>query len=283
MVTEREREANPSLYISQSPRRARSTFRLRCGNSILLLRVRPNSRSLPIRSFQVDTLGGHSSVPPAHTSIGILSLLLATLEANPFPAKFKPTNPYLQMLQCAADFGPDMDDSLKSRLKDSRKWDDLADELSQDRIVRAFLGTTIAIDIVSGGVKVNALPETAKATVNHRIDFTSSVNETLEYVLDVLEPVVRKLNLTLSHPGHESVQAVDVVRLDFGKRFVDSPGFGLEPAPLTPTHGKAFELVAGTTRKVFADAIVAPSGMIANTGASSSSFSSRTSSEGLSR
>lgn len=33
---------------------------------------------------QVDTPGGHSSVPPAHTGIGILSRLLVELEEKPF-------------------------------------------------------------------------------------------------------------------------------------------------------------------------------------------------------
>ncbi|KAJ3553616.1 hypothetical protein NM688_g3514 [Phlebia brevispora] len=34
---------------------------------------------------EVTAPGGHSSVPPAHTSIGILSALLVELEANPYP------------------------------------------------------------------------------------------------------------------------------------------------------------------------------------------------------
>ena len=41
--------------------------------------------------------------------------------------------------------------------------------LAQDRIWRAFVGTTQAADIIHGGVKSNALPERAYAIVNHRI------------------------------------------------------------------------------------------------------------------
>lgn len=91
-----------------------------------------------------------SSVPPIHTSIGILSLILTNLEGNPFPAAFSPSSPYLQYLQCAADFGPDMSKDLKSRLKDPKAWPALADEFGEDRKNRAFLGTTQAVDMISG-------------------------------------------------------------------------------------------------------------------------------------
>ena len=39
-------------------------------------------------------------------------------------------------------------------------------------------------------------------------------------------------------------------------------GSDLEPAPITPSQGKAFELMSGTIKQVFQGAIVAPSGMI---------------------
>lgn len=151
-----------------------------------------------------------------------------------------------------------MDKDLKQRLKDPREWDALADELGQDRIVRAFLGTTQAVDLISGGVKVNAIPEQARATVNFRIDFTSSVAETFDRVVGILRPVVEGLNLTMAVPGQTTDASVDVVRLSNGH----GGNFGLEPAPLTPTKGRAFELIAGTTRHVFPDSIVAPSAMI---------------------
>jgi Gly-Xaa carboxypeptidase len=35
--------------------------------------------------------------------------------------------------------------------------------------LKAKVGTTQAIDIIAGGVKANALPESAEAIINHRI------------------------------------------------------------------------------------------------------------------
>lgn len=43
------------------------------------------------------------------------------------------------------------------------------EELFKDRTFMSLVGTTQAIDLVDGGVKVNALPEQAWAIVNHRI------------------------------------------------------------------------------------------------------------------
>lgn len=41
--------------------------------------------------------------------------------------------------------------------------------LSEDRELKSYIGTTQAIDLIQGGVKTNALPESAWAVVNHRI------------------------------------------------------------------------------------------------------------------
>ena len=52
-------------------------------------------------------------------------------------------------------------DSALEKLRD--------DLLALDPVIKATLSTTQAVDLVWGGVKVNALPEGATAVVNHRI------------------------------------------------------------------------------------------------------------------
>jgi len=102
----------------------------------------------------------------------------------------------------------------------------------------------------------NALPEYASASVNYRIDFLSSVNETLEHISSILAPVVAGLNLTFSSYGSHDKADNNVVRLSV----VESSA--IEPAPLTPTAGDAWDLMAGTTRHIWEGAVVAPSGMV---------------------
>jgi carboxypeptidase PM20D1 len=47
--------------------------------------------------LSVESKGGHSSVPPSHTTIGILSAAIYKLERNPFPLEL--TEPIAQMLE----------------------------------------------------------------------------------------------------------------------------------------------------------------------------------------
>lgn len=106
-------------------------------------------------TLEVLTPGGHSSVPAQHTAIGILSLLLVELEKNRDKIEMKEGNPVLSFLQCAAQFG-EMEHGLRKKVQDERKWNELGEELSQgDDVMRAFLSTTQAIDLVSGGIKVS--------------------------------------------------------------------------------------------------------------------------------
>lgn len=211
-------------------------------------------------NIEVLTPGGHSSVPPKHTGIGIMSLLLVELEKNPAAARLQAGNPMLSYLNCAADFG-DMDKATRRKVRNENKWQAFGEEMAEhDPIARAFLGTTQAADLFRGGVKVNALPEKVEATVNYRIDFLESVASNFARIESILAPVVASLNLTFdvngSHPDAHNL----VVRLS-------SPaGSHIEPAPLTPARGPAFELMAGTARHVFGrETVVAPSGMVANT------------------
>lgn len=41
---------------------------------------------------EVETAGGHSSVPPDHTGVGILSRIISAAEDNPFEPNLTPLN-----------------------------------------------------------------------------------------------------------------------------------------------------------------------------------------------
>ncbi|GAA6064215.1 hypothetical protein JCM10212_003824 [Sporobolomyces blumeae] len=221
---------------------------------------------------EVFAPGGHSSVPlGAHTGIGVLARFLVALEDHRAAPSLEAGNPMVSYLDCAADFGK-VDKKLRKQIKDPRKWSKLGKELAESSpILRSFLSTSQAIDLIQGGVKVNALPEYASATINYRIDFLSSVNETLSRIAHVLHPVAKNLNVTFS--AFDSSSSPDSLEPSTMMKGQDSvsvklsvvEGSEIEPAPLTPTVGPAWELMAGTARHVFKGAVVAPSGMIANT------------------
>ncbi len=124
----------------------------------------------------VESPGGHSSVPPPHTTIGLLALIIVHLEKNPYPAHLTRTSPLYALFQCQAEHAPDFPIELKEVLEESLESDEalrLAEELifasEGGYSIRVQLSTTQAVVIIEGGVKVNALPEQASAFVNQRI------------------------------------------------------------------------------------------------------------------
>ncbi|KAL7421834.1 hypothetical protein Q5752_003605 [Cryptotrichosporon argae] len=231
----------------------------------------------------VETPGGHSSVPPEHTGIGYTSLLLSAIEAHPFEPSLSPSSPYLSYLTCLAEHAPAFPKTVRRQLADPRQWPKLARQLAaKDRRVNSMLATTVAIDLISGGVKVNALPEVVEATINHRIAFTSSVNETAAHMVKVLEPVAHKHGFsfaalgapaTSAHACHGSSAAAagkgkgnDTDTATRRVRFELANKMPLEPAPITAADTAPWALIGGTIRTVFgAHTVVSPTGMYANT------------------
>ncbi|GAA5958380.1 hypothetical protein JCM8115_002448 [Rhodotorula mucilaginosa] len=208
--------------------------------------------------LDVSTPGGHASMPEEHTSIGVLAELIHTLEKHPDHPKIRPSSPLLAELQCYAEYG-NVDKKWKKQLRSPKQWPKLAQELSREASSRSSLMTTQAVDLISGGVKINTLPETATASINYRIEYSSSVEATTSRIRSVLEPVVQRLNLTFDAYGSHADVKNNVVHLSVVK---DSE---IEPAPQTPTAGAVWDMVAGTTRHIWNDAIAAPTGMMANT------------------
>ena len=106
-------------------------------------------------------------------SIGILSRLLVHIEENPSEAELSRGTPVYWMAQCLAAYAPGLPDKLREDLKESVESDEALhaaqEELFKIAVFRALAGTTQAVTLVNGGVKANALPEQARAVINHRI------------------------------------------------------------------------------------------------------------------
>ena len=94
-------------------------------------------------------------------------------EANPYEPLLHRDTPMYWKAQCLAEHVPGLPHKLRKSLKKSVHSDkalkEAGKELIKTKSYRALIGTTQAIDLISGGVKTNALPEQAWAVVNHRI------------------------------------------------------------------------------------------------------------------
>ncbi|KAI0091719.1 carboxypeptidase S [Irpex rosettiformis] len=209
---------------------------------------------------EVRTPGGHSSVPPRHTAIGILAQAITAIEANPHPTDLLRDSTTFQYLQCAAEFSPSLNPLIRELTKRAEHDDNALKELAhalvtqpgeQGAFALALLGTTQAVDLISGGVKVNALPEKVEAVVNHRISEYSSVSDLQSRFTSIVLPVAERFNLTLDAFGRvvfEGAEGRGEIVLS------DAWGTALEPAPKTPTNEKTdgdvrpYELLQGTIK-----------------------------------
>ncbi|KAF7348691.1 Carboxypeptidase S [Mycena venus] len=207
--------------------------------------------------MEVKTPGGHSSVPPAHTSIGILAALIVHLESNAPVSTLELGTPTFEMAACFAAHAPDIPLKLKRailRAPKSKKALRAAEELLvQDKMFRAMVGTTQAVDIIRGGVKSNALPEQVAAVVNHRIATQSSVNATITRDAELVRELAARFNLSVTAYGELLTPALDAeAAATYGTLELSAP-LAIEPAPITPSgRGAApYALLAGTIKATF--------------------------------
>ncbi|KAJ6627633.1 carboxypeptidase S [Mycena sp. CBHHK59/15] len=205
-------------------------------------------------NIEVQTPGGHSSVPPEHTSIGILAALIVHLENNAPKAALEVGTPAFEMAQCFGAHGPAIAPKLRSAIlravKSKKALRTAESMLLQDKMFKALVGTTLAVDIINGGVKSNALPEQASAVVNHRIATQSSVNATISRDAFVVKDLASKFNLSMTAYGEEMTSA----SISAGSLILTAPlRVSLEPAPITPTGADAapYQILAGTIRSTY--------------------------------
>ncbi|KAI6044288.1 hypothetical protein EDC04DRAFT_2940773 [Pisolithus marmoratus] len=197
---------------------------------------------------EVTSPGGHSSIPPAHTNIGLLSLAISAIEANPYTPELLRDGTPFSTFQCLANYSPSFPDALRSLARKAVNDDSalarLKDALSKlSPKMKAMMMTTQAVDIIEGGVKVNALPERASAIVNNRIAEHSSVAELEQHYIDVLLPMAtsHKLGLRVFERVIETGNSGEIsVSVAFGTV--------LEPSPKTPLGYGPYSILGGTIK-----------------------------------
>ncbi|KAL8279436.1 hypothetical protein RQP46_008248 [Phenoliferia psychrophenolica] len=148
----------------------------------------------------VQTVGGHSSRP-----LGLLSLLIAAIERNPHDPLLTRKNPFYSQLVCAAEYGTTISASTRKLIEKSKTCEKalhkLGAMLGGDLDSRTMVTTTQAVDLISGGIKVNALPEKATVTINNRVNVDETYQLVEERLVRTILPVVEELNLQLNGFG----------------------------------------------------------------------------------
>lgn len=172
--------------------------------------------------------GGHSSLPPRESAIGVLGAAVARLEAEQMPARLE--GPTRQLFDSVSRAFP-----VARRLAFANLWATrplVLRALQDAPATNAMVRTTTAVTIFQAGTKENVLPSKARAVVNFRILPGDSVAGVLDHVRRV----------------------VDDPRVDVRR----AASFSAEPSPVSDANSGGFRAIARAIREIAPDAIVAP-------------------------
>lgn len=181
--------------------------------------------------------GGHSSMPPKETEIGILASAIRSIEDNPFPASV--SGPARDLFRY---IGPEL--SFPEQMILGNLWltEPLVIRMFEDSpATNAMLRTTAAPTMMKGSDKDNVMPSEAKIVVNFRI----MPGETVE---TVKEDVRRRID-------------DDRVEIRLHREY------DFDPSPVSEAGTEQFELLQQTIMQIYPDIYVSPFLMVAATDA----------------
>jgi carboxypeptidase PM20D1 len=176
----------------------------------------------------VDAPGGHSSMPPAQTAVGVIAHAVDRLEMHPMPARLD--GPTAAMFERV---GRDLE--LPYRVVIQNLWLTrplLVRMLSRAPTTNATIRTTTAPTVIQGSPKDNVLPIRARAIVNFRIIPGETSQDVLRHVRTTVDDPRVKIALN---------------------------GEPTPPSPVSSTTSTSYLTLERTIRALEPDAIVAPS------------------------
>ncbi len=194
--------------------------------------------------LNVTTEGGHSSMPPPQTGIGMLAEAIDKIQKNPFEGRIEGAAGYMQ------DYlAPEM--PFMNKLAMANRWlfkPLLISSISKTNSGNATMRTTIAPTIFEAGVKDNVLPIEAMAKINFRILPGDSMGTVINHVKKVIGNDKVVIERTGTHDPN--------------------------PSGVSDTATLGFRLIQSTITRCFPDVMVAPNLVV---GATDSRFFKRVS------
>jgi carboxypeptidase PM20D1 len=179
--------------------------------------------------LSVETAGGHSSVPPNESSIGILAAAVRKIERHPMPAHVHgPVGEFLEYAGGSASF------PMRVVFKNMWLFGPVVQKiLESSPDSNATLRTTSAATIFRAGTKDNVMPSRATAVVNFRLLPGDTIASVTEHVSEVVnDPRVKMQPLPPEPPA--------------------------EASPRSSAQSAEFQLMQRTLAQVYPEAVVAP-------------------------
>ena len=165
----------------------------------------------------------------------------------------------------AAQFQPVVDTDFEA----------LAEEFARTNPLNRFVvQTSQAVDLISGGVKINAMPEVVDLAVNYRVAHHQSPLDVQHKAVQVISDVVEKYGLKVeAYKGDKEYEDYvaglsaneDFYRSDLKRRDIDidandvdydgtlviSAPHKAEHAPVSPVDGKVWDIFSGTIQHTY--------------------------------
>ncbi|CAJ2512995.1 Uu.00g011140.m01.CDS01 [Anthostomella pinea] len=215
--------------------------------------------------LELHVNGGHSSIPFPHTGIGMMSEIVSQLESHPWEPKLIKDSPIHNHFVCQAKYSPEADPKI-TKLINKGDLQGLAEELvTIDRATQYRIQTSQAIDYFIGGVKINAMPESIRIGVNHRIAPQDSIPKVKANILEQIKPIVKKFSLKVSafkgeelNPDFkldeslEDGQVNPMYEVDYNGTLILTSSQRTQVAPISPTSGPVWDVFSGTVQHTFA-------------------------------
>jgi carboxypeptidase PM20D1 len=143
--------------------------------------------------------GGHSSMPPPRTEVGVIAGAVDRVQRRPFPASIRgATAELFRWIAPELPFG--------RRVVMSNLWlfaPLVKAQARESNSLNATLRTTTAPTIIRGGVKDNVIPSEARAVINFRILPGDTVDSVVEHVRGATEG--ERIRLQLHDPQNPSI------------------------------------------------------------------------------
>jgi carboxypeptidase PM20D1 len=170
--------------------------------------------------------GGHSSMPPPRTPVGVIAAAVDRVQSRPFHAGVRgATAEFFRWLAPELPFG--------KRVVMSNLWlfePLLEAQAKGSNSLNAMLRTTTAPTIIQGGVKENVIPSQARAVINFRI----LPGDTAAFVTEHVRTSIDDANVKIRVAGHQ------------------------DPSSVSDARARQFRTIQRTISQVYPEAVVAP-------------------------
>ncbi len=172
--------------------------------------------------------GGHSSIPPKKTTLGILCRAVEKLERHQKKASLSGIGGLL-FKTIASDL------PWKKKVLFANSWlfkPLILKQLKKDNVTNAMIRTTLVPTIINGGVKENILPTKAYALVNFRLLPGDSIADVIKYAGKIV-----------NDPNIDIIRHSDI---------------GNEASPVSDMNSRGYQAIQTSVQQVFPGTSVAP-------------------------